>query len=344
MQPVVVQDALADKLTVTHSPNGADENHTFRIEKGSLMLVVPVAEEESPAEDKPEVDLDEEIETLDADDGELDEVANEDGIDSEADIVEPEPEADEGMEEGGTEGDETTTDADVNETEEVVYAELDDLPDEDTARVPKGISYVLEEGHLRVPVELNGTITAFATVYSDLPDQVLEFKYDVNGLRTQKKLTKPDKSTVTTDYILHGDQVNHVTITEANANGTVTATNNLHFYYDAANRPIALDFNGTKYFYAHNVHNDIAAILDSNGAIVVEYKYNAWGELLATTGTLATTLGKLNPFRYRGYVYDEESGLYYLRSRYFIPEWNRFINADNYLFANLKRSRMKNEE
>ena len=328
MQPVVVQDALADKLTVTQSPNGADENHTFRIEKGSLMLVIPVAEEESPAEDKPEVDLDEEIETLDADDGELDEVANEDGIDSEADIVEPEPEADEGMEEGGTEGDETTTDADVNETEEVVYAELDDLPDEDTARVPKGISYVLEEGHLRVPVELNGTITAFATVYSDLPDQVLEFKYDVNGLRTQKKLTKPDKSTVTTDYILHGDQVNHVTITEANANGTVTATNNLHFYYDAANRPIALDFNGTKYFYAHNVHNDIAAILDSNGSIVVEYKYNAWGELLATTGTYATTLGKLNPFRYRGYVYDEESGLYYLRNRYYNPELQRFINTD----------------
>ncbi len=187
---------------------------------------------------------------------------------------------------------------------------------------------MLDEGHLRVPIELNGTITATATVYSDLPDQALEFKYDANGLRTRKKLTKHDKSTVTTDYILHGDQINHVTITEANASGTVTATNNLHFYYDAANRPIALDFNGTKYFYAHNVHNDIAAILDSNGAIVVEYKYDAWGELLQTTGTLASTLGKLNPFRYRGYVYDEESGLYYLRNRYFNPDLNRFITTD----------------
>ena len=46
------------------------------------------------------------------------------------------------------------------------------------------------------------------------------------------------------------------------------------------------------------------------------------------TGTLATTLGTLNPFRYRGYVYDEETGLYYLRSRYYNPEWGRFVNAD----------------
>jgi RHS repeat-associated protein len=62
---------------------------------------------------------------------------------------------------------------------------------------------------------------------------------------------------------------------------------------------------------------------------VVEYKYDAWGELLQTTGTLASTLGKLNPFRYRGYVYDEESGLYYLRNRYYNPELQRFINMDD---------------
>ena len=329
MQYVMVDDVLADKMTVTHSPNGADENHTFRIEKGSLMLVVPAPEEEVPAEDEPEVDLEEVIEAIDPDAGEPADGADEPDIPNEEDIVEPEPEADEGMEDGGTEGDEATTDEDVNETEDVVYKELDEYENEDAGRVPKGVNYVLDEGHLRVPIELNGTITATATVYSDLPDQALEFKYNVDGLRTQKKLTKPDKSTVTTDYILHGDQVNHVTITEADTSGTVTATNNLHFYYDAANRPIALDFNGNKYFYAHNVHNDIAAILDNNGSIVVEYKYNAWGELLATTGTYATTLGKLNPFRYRGYVYDEESGLYYLRNRYYNPELQRFICADD---------------
>ena len=70
------------------------------------------------------------------------------------------------------------------------------------------------------------------------------------------------------------------------------------------------------------------ALIDSNGEKVVEYKYDAWGRILSKTGTMASTLGTLNPFRYRGYVYDEETGLYYLRSRYYNPEWARFLNAD----------------
>ena len=53
-----------------------------------------------------------------------------------------------------------------------------------------------------------------------------------------------------------------------------------------------------------------------------------WGRLLSKTGLLAATLGTVNPFRYRGYVYDEETGLYDLRSRYYSPERGRFVNAD----------------
>ena len=70
------------------------------------------------------------------------------------------------------------------------------------------------------------------------------------------------------------------------------------------------------------------AILDSEGNAVVEYSYDAWGKLLATTGTLAATIGLHNPLRYRGYVYDNETALYYLQSRYYDPELGRFINAD----------------
>ena len=66
---------------------------------------------------------------------------------------------------------------------------------------------------------------------------------------------------------------------------------------------------------------------------MVEYKYDAWGKPLSTTGTLAGTLGKLNPFRYRGYVYDEETGLYYLRSRYYSHSIRRFICPDNYILS-----------
>ena len=60
---------------------------------------------------------------------------------------------------------------------------------------------------------------------------------------------------------------------------------------------------------------------------MVSYAYDAWGNILSTTGTMATTLGKHNPLRYRGYVYDQETQLYYLQSRYYNPEIGRFLNA-----------------
>ncbi|OQB24453.1 MAG: tRNA3(Ser)-specific nuclease WapA precursor [Firmicutes bacterium ADurb.Bin182] len=64
---------------------------------------------------------------------------------------------------------------------------------------------------------------------------------------------------------------------------------------------------------------------------MVTYSYDAWGKLLDVSGTKAATLGQDNPFRYRGYYYDTETGLYYLQSRYYNPEWCRFINADVYV-------------
>ena len=66
-----------------------------------------------------------------------------------------------------------------------------------------------------------------------------------------------------------------------------------------------------------HLQGDIVAILDSNGTAVVQYKYDAWGRQIDCTfetGNDETeALSTLNPFRYRGYVYDEETGLYYLR-------------------------------
>lgn len=62
---------------------------------------------------------------------------------------------------------------------------------------------------------------------------------------------------------------------------------------------------------------------------MVSYSYDVWGKPISKTGTLANTLGKLNPFRYRGYIFDEETGLYYLRSRYYNPNLCRFINTDD---------------
>ena len=71
--------------------------------------------------------------------------------------------------------------------------------------------------------------------------------------------------------------------------------------------------------------------MDLAGDIVVSYDYDAWGKILTIGGSMASTLGILNPLRYRGYVYDHETGLYYLQSRYYNPEWGRFLNADVFI-------------
>ena len=123
---------------------------------------------------------------------------------------------------------------------------------------------------------------------------------------------------VETRYTLHGKTVTHLTV----------GNDWMHFFYDAQGRPAKVRYNGTIYSYIHNLQGDIAGILDGNGNVVVEYKYDAWGKLLSITGTLKTTLGLQNPFRYRGYIYDEETGLYYLRSRYYNSAVGRFVNAD----------------
>ena len=78
------------------------------------------------------------------------------------------------------------------------------------------------------------------------------------------------------------------------------------------------------------------AIMDENGNTVVSYGYDAWGAPLWCTGELAETLSKVQPFRYRGYVFDEETGLYYLRSRYYNVEENRFLSADEGIIVSNK--------
>ena len=123
-----------------------------------------------------------------------------------------------------------------------------------------------------------------------------------------------------TDYTLHGKLVTHLT----------RGSDEMHFFYDAQSRPAMVDFNGVVYSYVHNLQGDIVGILDNAGSLVVEYKYDAWGKptLVRTLTTAYEALAELNPFRYRGYVYDEETELYYLRSRYYSPEHEKFLNAD----------------
>ena len=148
----------------------------------------------------------------------------------------------------------------------------------------------------------------------------LSFIYDHNGLRTGKTL-----GTAVTKYICHGDKLVHVTV----------GSTPLHIWYDAQGRPAILNYNGTVYIYITNMQGDVLGLRNTSGTEVVRYNYDPWGYLLGTTGSLATTVGKNQPLRYRGYVYDEEMGLYYLQSRYYHPEWGRFISADSVINGNL---------
>ena len=149
---------------------------------------------------------------------------------------------------------------------------------------------------------------------------IAEFVYNADGLRVQKTVNG-----VATNYTLHGKNIVHMT--KGNAE--------LHFWYDAQNRPAIVEFNGTKYGYLYNLQGDVIGLIDSANTEVVKYTYDAWGKPLSVTGSLANTIGYYNPFRYRGYVYDVETGLYYLRSRYYNPSWGRFVNADTLFNNNL---------
>ena len=91
---------------------------------------------------------------------------------------------------------------------------------------------------------------------------------------------------------------------------------------------MSFNLNGTEYYYLRNLQEDIVGIVDAAGSLVVEYTYDAWGKLLSITGSLADTVGVLNPLRYRGYYYDTETGLYYLQIRYYNPEMGVMIYWD----------------
>ncbi len=110
-----------------------------------------------------------------------------------------------------------------------------------------------------------------------------------------------------------------------------TGSKTMWFYYDGSGSLTALDYNGTRYYYYYNACGDVIGLYDANLNSVVTYTYDSWGKLLNIGGSLATTLGTDNPFRYRGYYYDTETGLYYVSSRYYDPEIGRWINADSQL-------------
>ena len=143
------------------------------------------------------------------------------------------------------------------------------------------------------------------------------YRYDSSGIRVQKNNTY---------YYWEGNKL----IMEKRPDRTI-------FYgYDLtgiASMVIVSGSNSSSYYFKKTILGDVIEITDSNGVVLCNYYYDAWGK-----GSLngpwpdimyPDFIGNINPFRYRGYYYDTETGLYYLQSRYYDPETCRFINADD---------------
>ena len=145
------------------------------------------------------------------------------------------------------------------------------------------------------------------------------YDYNESGIRNKKTVNG-----ITTTYQLDGSK-----IVSENRNGTVQS-----YFYDENGSVLGIVYGGENYYFRKNFRNDVLAILNASGEVVVEYSYDPWGNILAVTGTLASTLGADNPFRYRGYYYDTESCFYYLNSRYYDAKVCRFVNADAVLATN----------
>ena len=98
--------------------------------------------------------------------------------------------------------------------------------------------------------------------------------------------------------------------------------------------PRGFVYNSVQYFYITNQLGDIIGITDSTGKAIVEYTYDEWGNPIQTITRDNTAeqnkIAEINPLRYRGYYYDTETGYYYLQSRYYNPEWGRFISPDSF--------------
>ena len=151
------------------------------------------------------------------------------------------------------------------------------------------------------------------------------FAYDSDGKRVRKTSGGND-----TTYYYNGNVLSGLVKKASKDAGTTGTGTTVQFVYDTQGKPFMLRMNGkTDYFYLYNGLGDITGLVDSSNQVVVRYQYNSWGKVTSTQDTSGVSLATLNPFCYRKYVYDPETGLYCLGSRYYDPEVGRFVNADD---------------
>ncbi len=175
--------------------------------------------------------------------------------------------------------------------------------DENGNRTEDGeYQYEWNEADQLVSITRKGESTPFVT-----------YQYDEDGRRIQKNVNG-----VVTNYHYQGDSLN--VLYETDASGNVVQS----YIYGENGQLLAMKKGGVTYFYHYNAHGDVIALTDAQGNVVARYEYDTWGQIRSETGSLADE----NPYRYAGYQYDEETGLYYLIARYYHPTHGVFLSLD----------------
>ena len=148
----------------------------------------------------------------------------------------------------------------------------------------------------------------------------VSFVYNADGLRASKTAG----GTTTDYYWLEGVLL-----------GQKTGNTYITFLYDENGTVYGLKYNNTYLYYSFNAQGDVVGIVNASGNVIARYDYDAWGNILSITNGAGVDISQnfshianINPIRYRGYYYDEETGFYYLQSRYYDPVTQRFLNAD----------------
>ena len=134
---------------------------------------------------------------------------------------------------------------------------------------------------------------------------IASYTYDGNGIRLSKTVND-----ITTNFINDGGYVV----------GEVCGDSIVKYTY--GNNLISIDNNGTLGYYHTDEHGNVSAISDTSRNVVADYDFDAFGNETVSTDTY------YNPMRYCGEYYDAETGLIYLRARYYDPSIGRFISED----------------
>ena len=167
-------------------------------------------------------------------------------------------------------------------------------------------------------------------------DTQIIFTYNADGIRTSKTVDGIEHR-----YYLDGSQITAEMWTQ---NGVEYL---LYYLYDETGSPLGMQYRTSNYasgtfdfyFFEKNLQGDVVGIYNSNGVKICTYKYDAWGSCSVSMTSGISSLDRYvaniyNPFRYRGYYYDVQTGYYYLQSRYYNPNWGRFLNADSQINTN----------